>query len=271
MPELPEVETIKNEITPHLLGQRITDVNLLWEGIARHISLEELCSNAIGKVINSISRRGKYLILKLDNNGKFLIFHLKMSGSLLLRPASAEIPKYTRAIIQLDNGTKIFFRDPRKFGRIWLVDKSEEITGELGPEPLENSFTPECLAQILAKRHGPIKALLTDQTLIAGIGNMYADEALFAAGIHPLRAGSSLTENEIKRLHRAIQQVLEAGIYHKGASIVNYYRPDGSEGTAHNEFKVAHQRGKPCPVCGGPVERILVRGRGTYFCPKCQK
>ena len=269
MPELPEVETVKNELLPHVIGHKITGVTLFWEGIVRQPSTEEFCSRIIGQEITGIVRRGKYLIVSLSRDD-LLIIHLRMTGSLLIGQDSAEPPKYTRAIIHLDKGTNVFFRDPRKFGIMRLVKDKNSIVGKLGPEPLEADFTPQLLAQLIAKRKAPLKALLCDQNLIAGIGNMYADEALFAARIHPLRSGESLTQEEVKRLYRAIRQVLRAGISNKGASVDTYFRPDGTRGTAHDEFKVAHARGKSCPDCGTPIERITVRNRGTYFCPKCQ-
>ncbi len=269
MPELPEVETIKNELSPYIIGRKVTAVTLLWEGIIRHPSAGEFRSRLVGQKLTGIARRGKYFIVGLSS-GDFLIIHLKMSGALLIGQHSSEPPKYTRATIHLDNGTSVFFRDPRKFGVMWLLKDRDEIDNKLGTEPLEAGFTPQLLAQLLANRKAPIKALLCDQGLIAGIGNMYADEALFAAKIHPLRAGASLSQEEIERLYNAIREVLLAGITNKGASIVNYIRPNGELGTAHSEFKVAHRGGKPCPNCGTPIQRLVVRNRGTYFCPKCQ-
>lgn len=269
MPELPEVETIKNELLPHIVGQRITGVSLFWEKMVRRPSVEEFRSRLIGQEITGITRRGKYFIFGLTGD-EVLIIHLKMTGSLLLKSAPEEPDKFVRAIFYLDKGTALHFRDPRKFGAMWLVDDSNTVVGKLGPEPLEADFTPQLLAQRLNNRAASIKALLCDQTVIAGVGNMYADEALFAAEIHPLRSGKSLSLDEIEHLHRAIRQVLLAGIGNKGASVANYFRPDGTLGTAHSEFKVAHQGGKLCPVCGTPIERIVVRNRGTYFCPRCQ-
>ncbi len=269
MPELPEVETIKNELIPHIVGSKLTGVTLFWDGIVRQPSVTDFRSRLIGQKITGLARNGKYLIVNLTGDD-FLIIHLKMSGSLLIGHDSSEPPKYTRAIIHLDKGTDIFFRDPRKFGAMWLVGDKDTIVGKLGPEPLETDFTPQVLAQRLKKRTAPIKALLFDQSFVAGIGNMYADEALFAARIHPLRPGGSLSQDEIERLHSAIKQVLWSAIGNKGASIVDYYRPGGDMGTAHFEFKVAHSRGKTCPNCGTSIQRIPVRNRGTYFCPKCQ-
>ncbi len=270
MPELPEVETVKNELMPYIIGHKVTAVTLFWNGIVRQPSNEEFCSRLIGQRITGLTRRGKYLIFSLTSKD-VLIIHLKMSGSLLLKPMSAEPDKYVRAILfYLDEDTAIHFRDPRKFGVMWLVKDKNTIVGKLGPEPLEASFTPQVLAQRLNKRTAPIKALLCDQSFVAGIGNMYADEALFSAKIHPLRSGGSLSRDEIERLHNAIKQVLRAAIGNKGASTDTYFRPDGTRGTAHFEFKVAHRRGEKCPVCGTPLKRITVRNRGTYFCPKCQ-
>ncbi len=269
MPELPEVETVKNELLPYVVGHRIIGVTLIWEGIVRQPSAEEFRSRIIGQEITGITRRGKYLIVGLSS-GDLLIIHLKMTGSLIVGQDSSESPKFTRAIIHLDKDTNIFFRDPRKLGIIRLVKDKNSIVDKLGPEPLEADFTPQLLAQRLAKRKAPIKALLCDQGFIAGIGNMYADEALFAAKIHPLRTGASLSQEEVECLHTAIRQVLWSAIGNKGASTDTYFRPDGTRGTAHFEFKVAHGRGKTCPNCGTPIKRIAVRNRGTYFCPKCQ-
>ena len=269
MPELPEVETIKNELIPHIVGHKLAGITLFWNGIVRQPSVEDFCSRIIGHQITGLARRGKYLIVSLTGDD-LLVIHLKMSGSLLVGQDSTEPPRYTRAIIHLDNGASIFFCDPRKFGAMWLVKDRNTIIDKLGPEPLEAGFTPQFLAQRLKNRTAPIKALLFDQSFIAGIGNMYADEALFAAGIHPLRAGGSLSQYEIKRLHTAIKQVLLSAISNKGASIVNYFRPGGEPGTAHFEFKVAHGRGKYCPNCGTLIKRIPIRNRGSYFCPQCQ-
>ncbi|MFC1911971.1 bifunctional DNA-formamidopyrimidine glycosylase/DNA-(apurinic or apyrimidinic site) lyase [Chloroflexota bacterium] len=269
MPELPEVETVKNELTPHIMGRKLTGVTLIWEGIVKQTSVADFRSRIIGQKITGLSRRGKYLFFHLTGDD-LLVLHLKMSGSLLINRDSVEPPKHTRAIIHLDKGTSIFFIDPRKFGAMWLVKDRRSITDKLGPEPLESDFTLQVLAQRLSNRKAPIKALLLDQSVIAGIGNMYADESLFASRIHPLREGGSLSPDELKRLHRAIQEILRAAIDNKGASIVNYYRPGGETGTAHFEFKVAHGQNKNCANCRGPIKRMVVRNRGTYFCPRCQ-
>ena len=269
MPELPEVETVRNELSPFVIGRTITGITLLWEGIVRQPSVEEFCSRVMGQKITGLARRGKYLIFDLSS-GDLLIIHLKMTGSLIIGQPSSEPPRFTRAIIHLDQDTDVFFRDPRKFGVLKLVTDRNLVTEKLGPEPLEADFTPEILSKRLSRRSAPIKAVLCEQNVIAGIGSMYADEALFAAGIHPERPGDSLSPDELQRLYSAIRQILWAAIDNKGASVDTYFRPDGTKGTAHYEFKVAHGRDKSCVVCGTPIERIVVRGRGTYFCPRCQ-
>jgi len=231
----------------------------------RQPPVEEFNSRLIGETITGVGRRGKYLLFSLTS-GEWLIIHLKMTGSLWLTPPD----RFTRAVIHLNGGTKIYFRDPRKFGVMWLAADENSVGDKLGPEPLEAGFTAKTLAKALAKRTAPIKALLFDQSLIAGIGNMYADEALFLAKIHPLMPGGSLSKQEIERLHQAIRQVLSAGINDKGASTDTYFRPSGDIGTAHFQFRVAHRRGESCSICGTPLQRIPVRNRGSYFCPNCQ-
>jgi formamidopyrimidine-DNA glycosylase len=270
MPELPEVETIKNELLPHVIGCSISGVTLFWDRVVRQPSVKEFCSRLIGQRITGITRRGKYLIFGLDSADK-LVIHLRMTGSLLLKPASSEPEKFVRAILYLNKDAALHFNDPRKLGAMWLVEDERTVIGKLGVEPLEASFTPQVLAQHLNKRIAPIKALLCDQTFIAGIGNMYADEALYAARIHPLRPGGSLSQEEVGRLHSSIQQVLWSAIGNKGASVDTYLRPNGEPGTAHFQFQVAHYLGgKFCPVCGTPIQRIPIRNRGSYFCPCCQ-
>ncbi|UCG54044.1 MAG: bifunctional DNA-formamidopyrimidine glycosylase/DNA-(apurinic or apyrimidinic site) lyase [Dehalococcoidia bacterium] len=267
MPELPEVETIKNELAPHIIGRIIIGVTLLWDRMLRQPSPKQFYHHVSGKKITGLTRRGKYLIFRLDS-GNSLIIHLKMSGSLIL--GTDLPPEYTRAIVHLDNDVNIFFCDPRKFGRISLVTDVGNITEKLGPEPLESTFTADVLANKLEKRKTPLKAVLLNQSLIAGMGNMYADEALFAARINPLRLADSLSQDEIKRLHYAIQKVLKDAIKSKGASVSTYFRPGGEMGRAHSYFKVAHQKGKLCSICGNSIKRIAIRQRGSYYCPTCQ-
>ena len=268
MPELPEVETIKRDLERKIIGRRFVGATLLWPKMLQNSTPEAFERGIISQSIVGMDRRGKYLIFRLSNDTS-LILHLRMSGSLHL-DAACDDDRHIRAIFNLDNGANLYFRDPRKFGRIWLVADEKEIVGKLGPEPLEKEFSPDTLRSILEKRQSPIKAVLCEQSLIAGIGNMYADEALFAAAIHPLRKASSLSTGEVKRLHSAIRTVLREAVASGGASISDYRRPDGRSGEAQFAFKVAHQGGTPCPRCKTPIERIVVRQRGTYFCPVCQ-
>ncbi len=266
MPELPEVETIKNELLPHVLNRTIQSVNVYWDKMVKQPSVKEFRSQVSGQKITGLSRRGKYLFFHLSG-GNVLIMHMKMTGSLLVNPSDT---RFTRAILHLDNGTAIHFWDPRKFGKMWLDKDTKAVQSQLGPEPLDESFTMGTLSNILEKRNAPVKAVLLDQAIIAGIGNMYADEALFEAKIHPAKPARTLSKEEVKRLYLAIQLVLRKALEKKGASVRNYIRPDGTPGRAHDEFNVAHGVGKNCPRCGTPIKRIVVRGRGTYFCPKCQ-
>ncbi len=243
MPELPEVETIKNELMPLVTGHRIKSVEFLWAKTLLSPSPTEFESRVKGRTIASLGRRGKYLIMRLDSGDSILV-HLRMTGSFLVS-RDKELPdSHTRAVIHLEDGSNMFFIDPRKFGKFQLVkDENVEVLNKLGPEPLSAAFTSESLAARLAGHKIPVKAVLVDQGVLAGIGNMYADEALYEARIHPLRPADSLSTEEIKRLHRAIRHVLKKAIENKGASIANYFRPDGEQGTAHEEFKVAHRRG----------------------------
>jgi formamidopyrimidine-DNA glycosylase len=268
LPELPEVETIKNELSPRVIGRRLTDVTIRDAKLVRQPLVEEFRQKLMGKRINSLERRGKYLIFHLSS-GEVLIIHLKMSGALLLNPEQTD--RHARVIFHLDNGSQLIFTDRRRLGAIWLTENEQSIVGKLGPEPLTPEFTIETLAKRLQKHQAPIKAVLLDQSFIAGIGNMYADEALFAARIHPLSKANSLSPKEIKKLHKAVVDVLRSAIDSKGASIDIYKRPDGQLGTAHFNFSAAHRGGKPCPICGTLIQRLAIRNRGSYFCPNCQK
>jgi formamidopyrimidine-DNA glycosylase len=269
MPELPEVETTVNDLIPYVIGKKITQVITIKNNSIAEPSAEKFQKELTGRKILGLSRRGKYIIFTLDE-GKYLIVHLRMTGSLIVKSEFDQPDKFIRVIIHLNDKTIIHFRDVRRFGRMWLTENADNVLGKLGIEPLNEYFTAQILAQILRNRTTAIKGLLLDQTLIAGIGNMYADEALFKARIHPLRPAGSLKKTEIASLHTAIQYVLKKGIRNKGASTDTYFRPEGTKGAAHLEFQVAHRKGEECPVCGGAIERIVVGQRGTFFCPKCQ-
>ena len=268
MPELPEVETIKNELYPRIIGRRFAGVTIYDTKAIRQPSVEDFCQKVTGQKINNLDRRGKYLICHLSS-GDALVIHLKMSGALLLNPEQAD--RHVRVIFNLDNGSRIVFTDRRRLGGMWLVENEQPIIGKLGPEPLTPEFTSSLLAKRLQKHQAPIKAVLLDQAFIAGIGNMYADEALFVARIHPLRKANGLSPQEIKKLRQAIVDVLRSAIDSKGASVDTYKRPDGERGTAQVNFCVAHRGGKPCPICGTTIQRLSIRNRGSYFCSECQQ
>jgi len=267
MPELPEVETIKNELSPWVVGQSFTQVTIFDAELVCGGSAEEVRRGLIGQKVESLERRGKYLIFHLSN-GRALIMHLRMTGVLLLNPRGVD--RYARAVFHFSNGHRLVLSDLRRFGLLWLIDDASTVVGKLGPEPLDESFTPGILGQRLSRHHIPVKAALLDQCIVAGIGNMYADEALFAARIHPLRKADALSPEEVQTLYHCIRRVLGAAIGSKGASVDTYVRPEGELGTAHFDFKVAHKGGEPCPVCGSTIERVVVQNRGTCFCPRCQ-
>jgi formamidopyrimidine-DNA glycosylase len=265
MPELPEVETIKRELAPKIEGRCFTEVVFLCPEMVRRPLPDEFCHRIVGQVMWEVARRGKYLIFRLGS-GEALLLHLRMSGSLSLKPAV-----YERAIFHLDSGLDLHFCDRRKLGTIELVKDEREVVGKLGPEPLEKGFTAEVLSQRLSHHRAPIKAVLLDQTVLAGLGNMYADEALFWARIHPLRKANSLSMEEIKELHCAIRRVLTSAIGNRGASISDYLTPHTQQGSQQFAFSVAHRGGEPCPICGTAIQRLPIRGRGSYFCPHCQR
>jgi len=266
MPELPEVETIRRSLEPRVLGRRFVRTEVFDPAaVLSPCDPLRLDRELRGRRVTELARRGKYLIFRLD--GGSLVIHLRMTGVLLLDGGA----EGCRVRFELDDGSRLLFCDRRRLGGLWLVEDESSVVGRLGPEPLEDSFTPELLGDILRGRRAPIKAVLLDQEAIAGLGNMYADEALFLSGVHPLRRACEVTPEELGRLHRAIRSVLEAGIRAQGASVETYRLPDGTPGGAQLLFKVAHRAGHPCPVCGAAIERVSIRNRGAYFCPRCQK
>jgi formamidopyrimidine-DNA glycosylase len=272
LPELPEVETIVNDLRPRVQGRTFTSVSLSWPRMVLQPSAEEFRRRLSGRAVTGIGRRGKYLIFRLDS-GESLVLHLRMTGALLLRPGESASPdsiRYVTATFGLDDGSALLFSDRRKLGTAALLANERELERKLGPEPLDRRFTTSVLAGRLGRHKAPIKAVLCDQKFVAGIGNMYADEALFSARIHPLRPANSLSAEETGRLHQAIREVLETGIANAGATFSDYRRPGGEKGRQQEAFKVAHRGGQTCYVCSTPIERIPVRNRGTYFCPRCQ-
>jgi formamidopyrimidine-DNA glycosylase len=266
MPELPEVETIARKLKPYLIGKTIQDAQLRWARTLAVPSPGKFRELVKGQKIKDVTRRAKYFILRLSDFS--LLIHLRMSGDLLLKKGKIKPEKHDRLILSLlsaDGGlSHLVFNDTRKFGRVWLTANPEDVLGKLGPEPLSRAFTPDWLYTSLHSRHRLLKPLLLDQTFVAGIGNIYADESLHLAKLHPLGASDSVTVEQSKALHAAIRRVLKEGIRRNGASFDWVYR--GGE----YPFRVYDRAGKPCPVCGTGIERIIVGQRSTHFCPTCQ-
>jgi formamidopyrimidine-DNA glycosylase len=219
--------------------------------------------------VERVDRRGKYLILRFAS-GRALLIHLRMTGTLLRDPGSAT---HVRAVVSLDDGTEVGYRDVRRFGTWLLLEPGElepYLGARVGEEPLVVAFTARGLGERLAGRRTSLKAALLDQRTLAGLGNIYVDEALWYARLHPLRPAGSLDRNELRRLHRAIRRALELGIARQGSTLTDYRLPDGSEGSMQKEFRAYGRTGEPCDRCGTPLEKIRVAGRGTWFCPRCQ-
>jgi formamidopyrimidine-DNA glycosylase len=271
MPELPEVETIVSDLRPRLEGRHIENVDFLWHNTLQYPSPEEFDKSIAGRKIESLGRRGKYILVNLDHRDKniLMVMHLRMTGSLLWQTGD-DLPRFTRTVIHLKEGDTLCFLDPRKFGKVMLGPSCPDVD-RLGIEPFDKGFTPDYLASLTCKRKTPIKTLILDQSLIAGIGNMYADEALYDSRIDPERAADSLTDSELAKLRDSIVKVLKKGIEAHGASVSDYFRPNGERGHAHEGYKVAHNKDGVCECCGGKVMRKVVGQRGTYFCPNCQK
>lgn len=289
MPELPEVETYVRALKPLLNGKTILAAEVRWPRTIAAPDASIFPDLVRGRRFTSFRRRGKYMLLGLDS-GETLIVHLRMTGELrihaptaptlehdrTLDASTADLPthpsdKHTHVVFQLDTGEELRFRDTRKFGRIWLVTNEESVVGRLGPEPLDAEFLPQLLENVLARRTASIKSLLLNQAIVAGVGNIYADEALFRARIDPRRAGGQLDAREIVRLHQGLRDVLQAGIEAQGSSLQNYAPPTGGKGGFQEQFQVFRRGGEPCFQCNAPVSRIVLGQRSTHFCPECQK
>lgn len=275
MPELPEVETIARTLRPELVGKTILGADLLWPRTLATPGPEEFTEQIKGQEIIAVTRRAKYLHLQLSAFNLFV--HLRMSGDLYIKKENAALEKHDRLILTIVPGssgtdenvkkTKLVFNDTRKFGRVWLVRDPEEVIGGLGPEPLSDDFTAQMLYDGLQSRHRLLKPLLLDQSFLAGMGNIYTDEALHMARLHPLTASDSVNREQAQALWEAIRAVLQEGIRRNGASIDWVYRG----GEFQNYFRVYDRKGQPCPVCGTPIERLVVGQRGTHICPTCQR
>jgi formamidopyrimidine-DNA glycosylase len=272
MPELPEVETMRRKLEPVLTGRRFDDVRISDARLVRPYEPDEVAAELQGERVASVERRGKYLILRFDTD-RVLLVHLRMTGGFRYGDGAAGDDPHRRALVRLDDGTDVAYRDVRRFGTWLLLEPGEldaYLSTRLGEEPLDALFTAARLGALLAKRRAPIKAALLDQRTLAGMGNIYVDEALWRARIHPLRPAESLDKDELRRLHRAVRASLEAGLARQGSTLRDYRLPDGASGSMQHEFKVYGRGGEPCDRCGTPIAKSRVGGRGTWFCPTCQ-
>lgn len=264
MPELPEVETIVRALRPALVGKTILAADLRWPRSLAAPSPEAFVKRVRGLRIESLSRRAKFINIQLSTFN--LLIHLRMSGDLLLVNSDFPPAKHDRLHLRLSDDTTLVFSDPRKFGRLWLTADPDEVLGKLGPEALDVSFTPQMFYERLHIRRRQLKPLLLDQTFIAGLGNIYTDEALHMARLHPLTLSNSVTETQADGLWRAVREVLEEGIRSNGTSIDWVYRG----GEFQNQLRVYGRAGQPCPVCATKIERLVIGQRGAHFCPACQ-
>lgn len=271
MPELAEVEYVARQLRESVIGAQIAQVAVIWPGIVSHPTPEEFAQELVGRTITAIDRRAKIMLVHLSGDG-VLTMHRRMAGNVtLVGPDDPDEP-YVRATFILADGRRLLYSDPRKFGRLALWREAELPTAlaHLGPEPLEPDFTVARLAAILHGTGRAIKAVLLDQAAIAGIGNIYADESLFNAGIHPLRPANMLTPDEITRLRDGIVTALTAGIAHGGTTFGRHRGLFGEAGTNVEHLNVYQRAGAPCRRCGTPLARIVIAQRGTHFCPRCQ-
>jgi len=285
MPELPEVETIRRQLDPELAGRRIEGLEVLDERWTRPHDPAAIERRVEGRQIESLGRRGKYLLLGLEGE-LTLVMHLRMTGNLVLAEGEEERragaprlyeapvePRFMRARFQLDDGRELRFLDARRFGEAFLAGEAEleeRFRGRLGVEPLSGEFTPARLGTMAAGRTAPLKSFLLDQKGVAGIGNIYADEALHRARLHPLSPAGSMRPEHLEALHEGIVDALEAGLAFGGASIDDYRDARGERGEMQDEFLAHTREGKPCERDGTAIERIVVGGRSTYYCPQCQ-
>jgi formamidopyrimidine-DNA glycosylase len=273
MPELPEVETVRRSLVPALVGKNITQIKVSMPKLLRNLSAEQFINEAMDRMFLDIERRGKYLLFRLSG-GYTLVVHLRMTGQLRFAAPEEEAPKHTHIVLSLSCGHELRYTDIRQFG-FWFFGRDEEIEhlsgmDKLGPEPLGDDFTVEYMLARFRGRQGKLKALLLDQTFVAGVGNIYADEALFMAGLHPERTPHSVTPAEAMRLLKALRDVLAAGVQLRGTTFSDYVDGLGLSGAFQNQLKVYGRTGQPCCNCAGTVERLVVAGRGTHICSCCQ-
>jgi formamidopyrimidine-DNA glycosylase len=273
VPELPEVETVRASLEPAVVGRRFERVEITDPRLTRPLDPDEVAAELNGEVVQALERRGKYLVFRF-RSGRVLLIHLRMTGSLgHHRNGNLQDDPYRRAVVSLDDGSDVTYRDVRRFGTWLLLEPGEEdpyLTQRLGEEPLSDAFTTATLAARLQGRRAPVKAAILDQRSAPGMGNIYADEALWRARIHPLTPAGELTRPEIRRLQRGIRDALRAGIARQGTTLRDYRTPTGARGTMQDELRVYGRADEPCLRCGTAIARTRVAGRGTFYCPNCQ-
>lgn len=272
MPELPEVETVRRSLAGVLTGRHIAETTRIsWERTIAEPAPELFRELLRDRLITGVDRRAKYLIIRLDHD-EALVVHLRMTGRLTIEDDRAEPDGHTHVVLRLDGGGQLFFHDTRKFGRLWLLDREglAVLDRRLGPEPLDEALTAEEFRTLLRRRKGRLKPLLLDQKVIAGLGNIYVDEALWLAQLHPLQAVQSLGDEEIDRLFHAVRAVLSSAVERRGTSISDYRDGWGQPGENQHFLQVYDRAGQPCSRCGTPIERTVIAQRGTHLCPTCQ-
>ncbi|VBB08752.1 zinc finger fpg-type signature [Lucifera butyrica] len=273
MPELPEVETIRRTLSKKVQGKTIRCVEILLPRLIKWPSAPEFQAVVTHKTVKNLARRGKYLLFYLSE-GQVMVVHLRMTGRLYYRTPDMARDRFTHLVFTFENGDELLYADTRTLGTLYVMPEGElwRISGlsQMGPEPLSAEFTLSYLQTILAKRKGKIKSLLLNQNLIGGLGNIYVDESLALAGIHPERAANSLTDEETKNLFQAINQVIQAGIDHGGTTFRDYRNGEGKSGDHQRHLRVYGRKNQLCAICGSKIERTEVGGRGTHYCPHCQ-
>jgi formamidopyrimidine-DNA glycosylase len=273
MPELPEVETMVRDLRTRVVGRTITAVDAPFPGSVVYPGYPEFVQRVAGQEIVDIRRRGKYAGFSLAS-GDALIVHRGMTGSLLARPTGEPMEPHVRILFGLDDGTELRFDDARKFGKVFVMESTGAERplpwSRMGPEPLGDDFSPDYLHRRVSSRKASIKSLLLNQEIVAGLGNIYVDEALFHAGIHPSRVACALSRPEIDRLYEAIRRVLRQAVGGRGTTFSNYRDIEGRSGRYQTLLQVFRRTGNPCPRCGTSIQRLVVAGRGTHFCPQCQ-
>lgn len=273
MPELPEVEQVRLSLVPHVVGRKFTGVRVDVPKMVLHPDVEEFSKALIGRTVTGVGRRGKYLRLELDN-GTWLLVHLRMTGALLAVKKELPEPRFTHLVFQLDGPENLYFTDIRKFGVVALIDGDgyeDKGYASLGPEPMDAALTPQYLKEKAKGKSTVLKSFLLDQSVIAGLGNIYVDEALFAAGVRPTRRVNRITRKEWESLTLAIKAVITQGLEHHGTTFRNYQDADGHMGDNSRYLQVYHRKGLPCLRCGTLLKQIKVGGRGSVYCPHCQK